>query len=41
MKRTTAIFALIFAAIMLLAGCKSKQLYTFYSKCFTYTLYKA
>ena len=32
MKRTTAIFALIFAAAMLLAGCRAKQVYTVYSK---------
>ena len=41
MKRTTAIFALIFAAIMLIAGCRSKQVYTVYSKGVTYTVDKA
>lgn len=41
MKRTTAIFALIFAAAMLLAGCRAKQVYTIYSKGVTYTVDKA
>ena len=41
MKRTTAIFALIFAAAMLLAGCRAKQVYTVYSKGVTYTVDKA
>lgn len=41
MKRTTAIFALIFAAIMLLAGCKKEPLptvYTVYSYGAPYTI---
>ncbi len=41
MKRTTAIFALILAAAMLLAGCMAKQVYTVYSKGVTYTVDKA
>ena len=41
MKRTTAIFALILAAAMLLAGCRAKQVYTVYSKGVTYTVDKA
>ena len=41
MKRTTAIFALIFVAAMLLAGCRAKQVYTVYSKGVTYTVDKA
>ena len=41
MKRTTAIFALIFAAILLFAGCKASQVYTVYSKGVTYTVDKA
>ena len=40
MKRTTAIFALLLAAAMLLAGCKAKQEYTVYSKGGTYTVNK-
>lgn len=44
MKRTMAIFALILAAAMLLAGCKKEPLptvYTVYSKGVTYTVDKA
>ena len=41
MKRATAIFALIFAAAMLIAGCRSKQVYTVYSKGVAYTVDKA
>ncbi len=41
MKRTLAILALVFAAILLFAGCKAKPVYIVYSKGVTYTVNKA